>query len=395
MATTKLYLDNRRLKDDGTAPIKITISHNRKATHLPTGICVRPEHWDNRSLQVVGITTKHQLNRQIASIKHEVDSIIMDIKRINTMTVQAIRKHIEDTMSGTMEVGNLIAPRFANYANNLSKRTQEIYSSTYRKLSAFDRNFESLTFDDINKDWLRRFDAFMMKGTPSVNARNIHMRNIRAVFNDAIDNEVTTNYPFRTFSIRNTATRKRSYTIDEIRKVLASDLPGRHGKYMDLFKLSFYLIGINIIDMLHLNNIYKGRVEYNRSKTKRPYSIKIEPEAMAIIEKYRGDNYLLKYMDSNKNYRSVYKRLYLALTESVDMLNAIDDGVTIPKLTTYWARHTWATIASELNIPIEVIAEALGHEYGNRTTNIYINFDIKKVDEANRKVLDYVLYNKK
>ena len=395
MATTKLYLDNRRLKDDGTAPIKITISHNRKATHLPTGICVRPEHWDNRSLQVVGITTKHQLNRQIASIKHEVDSIIMDIKRINTMTVQAIRKHIEDTMSGTMEVGNLIAPRFANYANNLSKRTQEIYSSTYRKLLAFDRNFESLTFDDINKDWLRRFDAFMIKDTPSVNARNIHMRNIRAVFNDAIDNEITTNYPFRTFSIRNTTTRKRSYTIDEIRKVLASDLPGRHGKYMDLFKLSFYLIGINIIDMLHLNNIYKGRVEYNRSKTKRPYSIKIEPEAMSIIEKYRGDNYLLKYMDSNKNYRTVYKHLYLALTESVDMLNTIDDGVTIPKLTTYWARHTWATIASELNIPIEVIAAALGHEYGNRTTNIYINFDIKKVDEANRKVLDYVLYDKK
>lgn len=394
MATTKLYLDNRRLKDDGTAPIKITISHNRKATHLPTGICVRPEHWDNRSLQVVGITTKHQLNRQIASIKHEVDSIIMDIKRINTMTVQAIRKHIEDTMSGTMEVGNLIAPRFANYANNLSKRTQEIYSSTYRKLSAFDRNFESLTFDDINKDWLRRFDAFMIKDTPSVNARNIHMRNIRAVFNDAIDNEVTTNYPFRTFSIRNTATRKRSYTIDEIRKVLASDLPGRHGKYMDLFKLSFYLIGINIIDMLYLNNIYKGRVEYNRSKTKRPYSIKIEPEAMSIIEKYRGDNYLLKYMDSNKNYRTVYKHLYLALTESVDMLNTIDDGVTIPKLTTYWARHTWATIASELDIPKDTIAAALGHG-GNSVTDIYINFDIKKVDEANRKVLDYVLYNKK
>lgn len=394
MATTKLYLDNRRLKDDGTAPIKITISHNRKATHLPTGICVRPEHWDNRSLQVVGITTKHQLNRQIASIKHEVDSIIMDIKRINTMTVQAIRKHIEDTMSGTMEVGNLIAPRFANYANNLSKRTQEIYSSTYRKLSAFDRNFESLTFDDINKDWLRRFDAFMIKDTPSVNARNIHMRNIRAVFNDAIDNEVTTNYPFRTFSIRNTTTRKRSYTIDEIRKILASDLPGRHGKYMDLFKLSFYLIGINIIDMLHLNNIYKGRVEYNRSKTKRPYSIKIEPEAMSIIEKYRGDNYLLKYMDSNKNYRTVYKHLYLALTESVDMLNTIDDGVTIPKLTTYWARHTWATIASELDIPKDTIAAALGHG-GNSVTDIYINFDIKKVDEANRKVLDYVLYNKK
>ena len=387
MATTKLYLDNRRLKDDGTAPIKITISHNRKATHLPTGICVRPEHWDNRSLQVVGITTKHQLNRQIASIKYEVDSIIMDIKRINTMTVQAIRKYVEDTMSGTMDVDNLIAPRFANYANNLSKRTQEIYSSTYRKLSAFDRNFESLTFDDINKDWLRRFDAFMIKDTPSVNARNIHMRNIRAVFNDAIDNEVTTNYPFRTFSIRNTATRKRSYTVEEIRRILTSDLPGRQGKYMDLFKLSFYLIGINIIDLLHLNNIYKGRVEYNRAKTKRLYSIKVEPEAMAIIEKYRGEDYLLSYMDTNVTYRTVYKHLQKTLAESKDMFG-------VDELTTYWARHTWATIASELDIPKDTIAAALGHG-GNSVTDIYINFDIKKVDEANRKVLDYVLYNKK
>lgn len=387
MATTKLYLDNRRLKDDGTAPIKITISHNRKATHLPTGICVRPEHWDNRSLQVVGITTKHQLNRQIASIKYEVDSIIMDIKRINTMTVQAIRKYVEDTMSGTMDVDNLIAPRFANYANNLSRRTQEIYNSTYRKLSAFDRNFESLTFDDINKDWLRRFDAFMAKDTPSANGRNIHMRNLRAVFNDAIDNEVTTNYPFRTFSIRNTATRKRSYTVEEIRRILTSDLPGRQGKYMDLFKLSFYLIGINIIDLLHLNNIYKGRVEYNRAKTKRLYSIKVEPEAMAIIEKYRGKDYLLSYMDTNVTYRTVYKHLQKTLAESKDMFG-------VDELTTYWARHTWATIASELDIPKDTIAAALGHG-GNSVTDIYINFDIKKVDEANRKVLDYVLYGKK
>jgi len=65
-----------------------------------------------------------------------------------------------------------------------------------------------------------------------------------------------------------------------------------------------------------------------------------------------------------------------------------------PNVTSYYARHTWASIAASIDIPNEVIAEGLGHEYGNRITNIYINFDMKKVDAANRKVLDWVLYGK-
>ena len=66
-----------------------------------------------------------------------------------------------------------------------------------------------------------------------------------------------------------------------------------------------------------------------------------------------------------------------------------------PDITTYWARHSWATIAASLDIPNETIAAALGHTYGNRITAIYIDFDMKKVDDANRKVIDWVLYGKK
>ena len=65
-----------------------------------------------------------------------------------------------------------------------------------------------------------------------------------------------------------------------------------------------------------------------------------------------------------------------------------------PKLSQYWRRHTWATIAAELDIPKEAIAAGLGHELGNSTTAIYINFNMKKVDVANRKIIDYVLYGK-
>ena len=61
-----------------------------------------------------------------------------------------------------------------------------------------------------------------------------------------------------------------------------------------------------------------------------------------------------------------------------------------PDLSSYWSRHTWATIAAELDIPKETISAALGHNIGSAVTSIYINFDYKKVDDANRKVIDYV-----
>ena len=74
-------------------------------------------------------------------------------------------------------------------------------------------------------------------------------------------------------------------------------------------------------------------------------------------------------------------------------LNEIEDGVVIQKLTSYYARHSWATVAAELDIPKETIAAGLGHG-GNSVTDIYIDFDMKKVDAANRQILDYVFYGK-
>lgn len=62
----------------------------------------------------------------------------------------------------------------------------------------------------------------------------------------------------------------------------------------------------------------------------------------------------------------------------------------IPNLTTYFARHTWATLAYEIGIPLDTISQALGHSFGNRTTLIYVKNDQAKVDAANRKVIDYL-----
>lgn len=155
------------------------------------------------------------------------------------------------------------------------------------------------------------------------------------------------------------------------------------------------LLGMNCKDICLLTEESEGRVEFFRSKTSKPFSIKVLPEAQYLIDKYRGtQGYLLNFVEGKKNYRMFYNRMAYALPKIKDLLNKRDDGIVIKELTSYWARHTWATIAASLDIPRDTIEAALGHNQHD-VTSIYIEFDMRKVDEANRKVLDYVLYDKR
>ena len=119
---------------------------------------------------------------------------------------------------------------------------------------------------------------------------------------------------------------------------------------------------------------------------------------MEIIERNKGKEWLINPLDGNTNYKNYARRLNDALQSIGEVEIGKQGRKTIkslhPELTTYLARHTWATIAASLDIPKETIAAALGHG-GNTVTDIYIDFDQRKVDDANRRVLDWVLYEKK
>jgi len=202
------------------------------------------------------------------------------------------------------------------------------------------------------------------------------------VFNVAIDDEIPSFHPFRKFKIKQIETRKRALTIDKIIDLFTLEVEDWQVKYLDTFKLMFYLIGINMVDLCNLNKIQDERIEYYRAKTNRFYSIKVEPEALMIINKYRGKHYLLRFIENYKNYRDYTWKVNTNL-------HIMGENIGEKDITTYWARHTWATIASFLEIPHDTIAAALGHG-GKTVTDIYIDYDQRKVDIANRKVIDFI-----
>ena len=395
MVTTRFYLDCRDHAPGSPANLKLVITNKGVRALIPLNISLLPSQWDAKRQTVIAHPGKQQLNILLAERKLAVDAILLrllssgELRGLRSCEIKqlVLSELLPDNEAETSTKVTFIS-RFDAFAETHSAGTQRIYNFTRERLSAFMKDrINSLSFEDINVDWLRKFDAFLAQSSPSRNARNIHFRNIRAVFNDALTDEVISCYPFRKFRITPEKTRKRSLSINQLRDLFNAEVAPHEQRYLDCFKLIFMLCGINIVDLCHLKTIEDGRVEYTRAKTHRLYSVKIEPEVYELLNKYKGENNLLNYLDTCKSYRIFYIRLCMGL-------KAIATNIGLTELSTYWARHSWATIAASLDIPKETIAAALGHG-GNTVTDIYIDFDQRKVDEANRRVLDWVLYGKK
>ena len=402
MATTKLYLDTRATKRGEPAPLKVKITKHGQGAFIPLDLRIFPSQWDAEHGRVKDNPNKVALNSYIQNQKQKIDNLLLQLTangELTKLTAVQIKNIIADMLNPKEEDGSLFLVRFKGYMETRNKeRTRDLYLQTYKRITQFDPKAGQLSFEQISKDWLTRFDRFLTEYEPSQNSRSIHFRNIRAVFNDAIDNDVTACYPFRKFMVRPVATAKRAYSVERLRELFNYPVLPHEQKYVDVFKLVFFLIGINVVDLCNLTEVADGRIVYQRSKTSRLYNIKVEPEAQEIIDRYRGTRKLLNIADNFKDAHTFTSTVNRALKQIGTREHVVKDGrkrlvyhSAFPGLSTYVARHTWATIAYELEIPNETIAAALGHSFGNRTTAIYIDNDIRKVDEANRKVIDYVL----
>ena len=283
MVSLRLYLDTRAVKRGEPAPLKVVFTKKGVAAWLSLGIRLLPSQWDRDRQRVVGHPQKDAYNSFLLNRMAVIQNLVLsltssgDLAGLSSLQVKDKVAALLDPESGSE---NLFVARFEAYGSRQKAlRTREIYATTLKKILAFDHKARSLSFSDVNKDWLSRFDAWLVPSCPSKNGSNIHLRNIRAVFNDAIDNEVTSAYPFRRFKIRPAATVKRAVSVETLRAIFDYPVEPWQRRYVDAFRLVFCLIGINVVDLLDAAPLVDGRLAYLRSKTGRLYDIKVEPEA--------------------------------------------------------------------------------------------------------------------
>lgn len=389
LMNTRIYIDSRR---EGLAPVRIAISQDRKVAYITVeGVKIRPEWWNGTA--VTGTPNAMYLNTLIAETQAKVNKALVMIGDTDGMTAIGIRDAVLRLMRPEKKEKPkyMLSAMLRAHGDKVKPNTRSLYIYTADVVESFMPDVE---ISRVDRKWLESLDRHMMERGMKTNSRSIIMRNIRTVYNEALCDGLVSAYPFRQFKIKDEPTEKRSLTMDELQKLLHYPCDEWQKIYVDYFFLCFFLCGINLVDLAGLRDedMHGGRIVYKRSKTGRLYDIKVEPEALALIERYKGhDGRLVDICDRYKNYKDFAAHLTNGLRSIGTQWS---NGETrkgeplFPKITQYWCRHSWATAAYELDVPMEIIAQALGHAFGSKTTSIYIRPNQAKADEANRRVMD-------
>ncbi|MDH6354748.1 integrase [Dysgonomonas sp. PH5-45] len=392
MATLRLIIDKQHPNSKNKVPIKLEFGAKSKKSQISLDVYVDAENWDSKEMII--LPTKPKSKKKNVLIQNEfsrAEEFIEKLKLKGKFLDNA--KYLRDQFIQSDKEPILFSEYFRVFIGLKTGRTADIYRATLNKI---EKHFGSdIRFTDVDYAWLDKLDKIMqtertlntkgeiIKSGLEVNARAIHFRNIRSVFNYAIDNNIIglEIYPFRRFKIKREETIKRAIKIKDL--ILLFNYKGskQENWAVDISKMIFYAIGINIKDLYHLNDFSGTYLNYKRAKTNKLYTIFIEPELKVLLNKYASERTLM-FTTQFKMYNSFGKKLnaYLAI---------ICTKINIPKITTYSLRHTWATLAAELEVPKETIAAALGHG-GNTITDVYIKFNQNKINEANRKVITYI-----
>ena len=270
-------------------------------------------------------------------------------------------------------------------------RTSETYTATLKSFMAF-REDQDVPLDGLSSDMMLLYEAFLKTRGVSMNTISFYMRILRAVYNRAVEKELTPqNKPFRHVYTGVDKTVKRAIPIKAVKALKDLDLSMRptldYARYMFLF--SFYTRGMSFVDMAYLkkSDLKNGILTYRRRKTGQQLTIKWEKCMAEIVEKYQENEtgYLLPIIKKSDNERRQYDN-------ALHLVNyRLKDLSTILKLqrplTMYVARHSWASAAKAKNIPLSVISEGMGHD-SEVTTQIYLaSLETSVVDKANKMIL--------
>lgn len=377
MAKSTLRLDTRRPLQDGTYPVQIKVGYGTNI-YLATGIYLAPEDWDSK-LQVCTGKQARSINNILRTLLLQISNRILELRESGQwekLTRPQIRQMLTDMSLTTPTIDEPTLGDYIDKVKALKKEnTARSYENTLVKLKAYCDPY-AVRFSDMSFAWFEGFVNSISDLKRNTVAK--YLKCIKTVIRYAEDDGVAVNQAYRKVNSRaESDTPMRNLPVETFRRIRDTSIKGKTARYKDAFLLSFYLIGINMADLLALPKdcIVNGRLQYKRAKTGKNYSILIQPEAQAIIDKYPGKDHLLDFAEKCSCFRY----------NCNDLLNKLEAG-----LTWYWARYSWANFAVDLDIPKDIISEALGHKHGSTVTGIYIKYKLDKVDKANRQVIDYL-----
>ena len=292
----------------------------------------------------------------------------------------------------------MIEERKAEYALG----TAHIYQASRNALSAFLKAHD-IPFKRVRPELLKQFERFLRRRGNSWNTVSTYMRVLRAVYNRAVDQRLAPHVPhlFKAVYTGTQADIKRALKAEEMGQLLDTKCTRKQSELLQkthhLFVLMFLLRGLPFVDLAYLrkSDLRGNVISYRRRKTGRPLSVTLTTEAMFLLQKYMNREeqspYLFPILHSDEGSPKAYREYQLALRNFNYQLELLGKALGLKdRLSSYTARHTWATTAYYCEIHPGIISEAMGHSSITVTETYLKPFRNKKIDEANMQVLDFI-----
>ncbi len=404
-AKIDVIAENHRPSVNGEIPLSIRLTQNKKRKYIRIGINIQPQYWDSKKNKLKpNCPDREYLDNIITEKLSKYQKQILEFQSI--AKEYSINQLIESVERPTKNIS--INDYLNSVIENLTKENRignaTHYQALYNSLERFTK-INQLQFVDIDVPFLNKYETHLRSIGNKNNSISIKMRTLKAVYNKAVKDNIVKKdyYPFNEYHVSKLkdSTPKRSILKEDIQKIISLDVQTISKRPQsllqfskDLFLFSYLGCGINMVDMAHLkrSNIVSTRIVYKRHKTGKQISFLLQPYALEIIQRYENGNndYIFPILDDSihataeQQFRRIKKVTYVANKNLKKIGESIN--LSIP-LTTYCARHSFATILKRSGINIAIISEALGHS-DLKTTQIYLDsFENSQIDEAMKNLL--------
>lgn len=377
-----VFLDTRTVNKKGTYPVKIKVYFQGKPKYYPTGICMSTKE----ELEEV-LESKSKKNIEIQYIIHkEFNRILKNVDILverGTFSFSNLNNMLGKNIGGTLN--EMISAKIKELENEEKFGTSAFYKGTLSLLKRYMKH--DVPINEVTVEWLNGLEKFILK-TANQTTVAMNMRNIRATMNIAKQVGVIreSDYPFGRgkYQIKEGSGKKKALNKKQL-KAIAEYRDGSMTTefYRDLWLFIYFCNGLNVADLISLkfSDIQNGEISFIRKKTKdRTRDVKriyaaITPEMYSIINKWGNDPkksvYIFPFLkpgDSAWEHEKKKKNHTKLINKRMKM---IGEKLNLRKITTYVARHTYATVLRNEGVPISIISPMLGHS-SVTTTEIYL-----------------------
>lgn len=397
-ATIEVVCYKSKVLANNESPLMLRITKDRKLKYSSIGVSVRAEHWDFvRNRPKRNCPNKEQIERLIADKieTYRTKMIELQVEK-KEFTATSLHERVADKT-----VKRTVGEVFQAQIENLKRTGRTGYALSHQEVCNSLQKFNghlNICFSDIDPAWLKRYETWLRGQGLSENTIGRRFRTLRAVYNVAIEEKCVKSdcYPFKSYKVSklHRATAKRAIRKADIMRIIEYRCADFYRQFaVDLFAFGYFMGGINFVDIAYLttDNIVSGRLVYTRRKTHKLIRLPLQPKAQEIIARYREDgvSFLFPVLSAfHKTEQQQRNRIHKVITKVNRELKEVGRVLGIPiDLTTYVARHSFATVLKREGVSTSIICESLGHS-SEKVTQIYLDsFENAQIDEAMKHLL--------